>query len=242
MLSNYIVKDLIFFENDDYIIAKKPAGLLSEEDPTGSINLRNLLETYIKQTYPWKKRSICQLVNRLDKPVTGLLICAKKQSVLKDLQNQFYLRTVRKHYFAVVEGIPKEKSSTIKTFIKKMQTAFKAVAASADDPEAKEAVLQYRLMDQQQGYSLLQIELKTGRFHQIRTQLSGLGHPIWNDEWYGAKRIIPDAVIGLFSYSIQFHDTKQSQARNFICCPSLDSAPWNFFSDELSKVCQNKFG
>ena len=77
------MSEFIFYENDDYIIAKKPSGLLSEEDPSGSRNLRQILEEYIRNKYPWKKQLICQLTNRLDRPVGGLLICAKKPSIVR---------------------------------------------------------------------------------------------------------------------------------------------------------------
>ncbi|MBK9108414.1 MAG: RNA pseudouridine synthase [Saprospiraceae bacterium] len=229
---------MLFYENNDFIIARKPAGFLSEEDPAGSVNLRSLLEKYLSETYPWKKRGICQLVNRLDKPVEGLLICAKKQSILKGLQQQFYERTVRKNYFAIVEGKPEPIKATIKSHLKKVQHAFRAVAATANDPEAKEAILHYQLLDHQEGFSLLQIELRTGKFHQIRFQLSQKSYPIWNDEWYGAKKYSAEMKIGLFSYSIQFKDVQTGEQRNFVCCPPLDKEPWNLFFGVLSQKCQ----
>lgn len=236
-LSDHL-KDLLYYENNDFIIARKPAGLLSEEDPAGSVNLRSLLEQYLRKTYSWKKNSICQLVNRLDKPVGGLLICAKKQSILKGLQKQFYERTVHKNYIAVVEGKPEPVEALLRSYLKKLQHAFRAVQALADDPDAKEAILHYRMLDHKDGFSLLQIELRTGKFHQIRFQLSQKSNPIWNDEWYGAKRLSTEPKIGLYSYSIRFKDVQTGASRNFICCPPLETEPWNMFSDKLIQICQ----
>ena len=136
-------EDLIFFENEDYIIAKKPFGLLSEEDPAGSVNLRKLLEDYLHESYPKKKQLICQLANRLDKPVGGLLFCAKKQSILKDLQEKFFKRKISKYYLAVVEGVPKKPKAVLENYLVKSSSEFRAVTASPDTPGVKLARLRY---------------------------------------------------------------------------------------------------
>jgi 23S rRNA pseudouridine1911/1915/1917 synthase len=232
------MSEYIFYENDDYIIAKKPNGLLSEEDPAGSINLRQILEQYLRNKYPWKKQLICQLPNRLDKPVGGLLICAKKQSILKDLQSKFYLRKVDKFYFAVVEGIPAKKEDRLENYLVKSQKEFKAFPAHADTKEAKLAKLSYKCIVHNDEHSLLLVQLHTGKFHQIRFQLSQLGHPIWNDEWYGAKRITPEIRIGLFSFYLGFEEPNTGVYREFKLSPP-EIAPWNMFGGEIENVVES---
>ncbi|MBK7359209.1 MAG: RNA pseudouridine synthase [Saprospiraceae bacterium] len=235
-------EDLIFFENEDYIIAKKPFGLLSEEDPAGSVNLRKLLEDYLHECYPKKKQLICQLANRLDKPVGGLLFCAKKQSILKDLQEKFFKRKISKYYLAVVEGVPKKPKAFLENYLVKSSSEFRAIAASPDTPGVKLARLRYELISTQDNYSLLKIQIFTGKFHQIRFQLSSLGHPIWNDEWYGAKRMDPRIHIGLYSYFLGFDDTKTGIRKEYQCLPDLIE-PWNLFQSEwialLEKVTES---
>jgi len=223
------VKSLIVFENNDYIIVNKPAGLLAEEDPSNNINVRKLLEGYLQQNQSWKKQSICQLVNRLDKPVGGLMICAKKASILKALQQQFQKRMVKKKYLAIVEGRPKAKSAVLTNYLLKSQSGFKAIASDANNPEAKLAKLRYEVVENKGEYSLLQLDLWTGRFHQIRFQLSHLGHPIWNDAWYGAKKIIEELRIGLFSYSIGFTDPASGSEQTFVSTPDIHQVPWEYF-------------
>lgn len=235
------MKDLIFFENEDYIIARKPAGLVAEEDSSGSRNLRQTLELYIRETYPWKKQLICQLVNRLDKPVGGLLICAKKQSILKHLQNQFYVRTVKKYYFAVVEGRPHALQSTLKNFVLKSEQAYRAEIANAEAPGAKEASLHYRVLSHRDAWSLLLVELHTGKFHQIRIQLSHIGCPIWNDVQYGATLQSEESMIGLYSFGLQFTDPKSEKKQTFVCVPSTENIPWNHFKEEIQEAASGLF-
>lgn len=232
------MSEFIFFENDDYIIANKPSGLLSEEDPGGSRNLRQILEDYIRTKYPWKKQLICQLTNRLDKPVGGLLICAKKQSILKDLQNKFYLRKVNKFYFAIVKGIPNKPQGHLENYLVKSSAEFKAIAATADTPNAKLARLSYKCIASNQKYSLLLIHLQTGKFHQIRFQFSQIGHPIWNDEWYGAKRTTSDLRIGLFSFYLGFEEPKSNEFKEFKLAPP-DAEPWVIFAKEIEELMQS---
>ena len=231
------MSEFIFYENDDYIIAKKPNGLLSEEDPVGSRNLRQILEEYIQTTYPWKKQLICQLTNRLDKPVGGLLICAKKQSILKDLQQKFYLRKIDKFYFAIVKGIPAKKQGHLQNYLVKSSSEFKALPATENTPNAKLARLNYKCIASNDKYSLLLIQLQTGKFHQIRFQFSQLGHPIWNDEWYGAKRTTSDLRIGLFSFYLGFEEPNTGVFKEFKLAPP-DVEPWTMFAKEIGEVIE----
>jgi len=238
-LQTYALQEILFHENNDYIIACKPAGLLAEEDPSGDVNLRGLLEKYLKETYPWKKRAICQLVNRLDKPVGGLLICAKKQSILVELQNQFTERKVKKEYLAIIEGIPSKPSALLKNYLRKSQKEFRAIPALASDPEAKMAELEYQVIDQRENYSLLRVLLKTGRFHQIRFQLSQIQCPIWNDVWYGAKKILPEPMIGLYSYALTLRDPKSKDKQTFVCFPDVEKLPWSMFKENITQMASS---
>jgi 23S rRNA pseudouridine1911/1915/1917 synthase len=229
------MSEYIFYENDDYIIAKKPNGLLSEEDPAGSKNLRQILEDYLKTKYPWKKQLICQLTNRLDRPVGGLLICAKKPSILKDLQHKFYLRKVDKFYFAIVEGVPAKSEAYLENYLIKSSTEFKAINAKAESEGAKLARLQYKTIKSQEGYSLIVIKLLTGKFHQIRFQFSHIGNPIWNDEWYGAKRVDAELRIGLYSFYIGFEEPNTGILKEFKNPPQFIE-PWQNFESDIMEI------
>jgi len=122
----------------------------------------------------------------------------------------------------------KKSKALLENYLIKSNTQFRAVSASPDTPGVKIARLRYEVVCTQGDLCLLKIQIFTGKFHQIRFQLSCLGHPIWNDEWYGAKRMIPSIKIGLYSYFLGFDEPKTEIRKEFRCLPEL-SEPWNLF-------------
>lgn len=229
----------IVFENEDFIVAFKPSGLIAEEDSKGNENLRMKIHQYIKETYPWKKQLICELVNRIDRPVSGLLLCAKKKSILQNLQRQFYLRTVKKFYLAIVDGTMTQQQGILENYIIKNTQLFRAVSATQEEPEAKRAILTFTVIAIKDNMSLLKVQITTGRFHQIRFQFSHIGFPIWNDAWYGAKKVNKDVRIGLHSYRLEFNHPKTDERLVFTKVPEF-SEPWNLFETEINQILTNE--
>lgn len=230
------MKEWIFFENDDYIIINKPAGLNADVDRQGNDNVQNKIADYLHKNNPQKKSLFSQVVNRLDRPVSGLMICAKKKSILKYFNQQLSEASIHKYYLAVVEGSPESNQKILKHQLKKSTTQFKAITASAEDPNAKEAILSYQLLDTTNKFSLLLIKLHTGRYHQIRFQLSEIACPIWNDHLYGAQKVSHEISIGLSCIALKFNDMKTKHEQIYFCLPSIEMQPWSPFSNLLNKL------
>ncbi len=229
-------KQLIVYEHDDLLVVYKPSGIISEEDPKCNINLRYLIHNHIKQTYPWKKQLICELAHRIDRPVSGLLVCAKKKSILEALQKQFYLRTVGKYYLAIIEGGHRiDPEGTLEHYMAKDPIEFRSVVVTADHPEAKLARLSYRIVASRENTSLVRIQLYTGRFHQIRLQFSEMGTPIWNDVWYNGTKQSQEAHIGLHAYRLEFDMPKTNERKRFIKAPEFRT-PWSLYDDEINAL------
>lgn len=226
----------IHSESDDFIIVNKPAGLNADVDRAGSENVQEDISAYLRNKYPQKKNIFSQVVNRLDKPVSGLMICSKKKSILTYLNEQLSLGLINKYYLAVLEGELPQKQGTLTHITKKSTIQFKAITALSNDKKAKEAKLKFQVLGVGEGYSLVLVKLITGRYHQIRFQMSESHCPIWNDTLYGASLMSDDNRIGLSSIFISFKDKYSGNALNYFCLPSIALEPWNKFTDELLKL------
>lgn len=177
----------IIFE-DNYLLAiNKPAGLQVEADTWGNPSVETDVAEYFKTAFPWKKQLIVGIVHRLDRPASGVLLLAKTPMALKNLNQQFGQRTVAKKYLALVEGKMPNSSGELVDWLKKSGAEKRAVVATKNDLKAQESRLIYLVLESNQDNSLLAIELLTGRYHQIRTQLSARGCPIVGDKKYGSK-------------------------------------------------------
>jgi 23S rRNA pseudouridine1911/1915/1917 synthase len=188
------ISELIIFQTHQFVVANKPAGVPVQLDKTGDKPLIDILSIYCK--------SDLFLVHRLDRPVSGIVVFAKNKKAAAHLSKQFQEKTIEKKYLAVVKECPEEKSATLTHFLKKVGTHEKAYnEASAG---LLEAVLNYSLVGSTENYHLLEISPITGRFHQIRAQLSAIGSPIKGDVKYGFKRSNADRSIHLHAWKIKF--------------------------------------
>lgn len=195
--------DIVFEDNHIIIINKQP-GEIVQGDKTGDTPLSEILKKYLKDKYNKPGNVFCGVVHRIDRPVGGLVIFAKTSKALQRLNKMLRDGEIHKTYWAVVEGFPLEKTSTLKNYLKNDSRINKTFISSLNDPEAKESVLEYDTIAQGDRYSVLEIKLLTGRKHQIRAQLSAIGHPIKGDLKYGAKRSNPDGGISLLARKISF--------------------------------------
>lgn len=185
----------IVFENKDLLIVDKPPGLQTEPDRN---NHPNLLDECSK-FYSLKSSSSLYLINRLDRPTGGLIVLSKKKSLCAKWQNAWNTSQIRKFYYAVVQGTLESNEQTLSHFLWKDHKNFKAIISSEKLSEQhKHCQLHYKVVQQMNDHSLLEIELLTGRYHQIRAQLSYIGHPVWNDSLYGANAVISEKIIGLY--------------------------------------------
>lgn len=195
--------DVIYEDNHIIIVNKKP-GEIVQGDKTGDTPLSEHIKHYLKEKYNKPGNVFCGVVHRIDRPVGGLVIFAKTSKALERLNRMLRDGEIHKTYWAIVEGIPEKEEDILTNYLKSDGRINKTFISESTDPEAKESKLKYKIIARGEKYSVLEIELLTGRKHQIRAQLSGIGHPIKGDLKYGAKRSNPDGSISLLARKISF--------------------------------------
>lgn len=194
----------IIYEDNHLILINKTPGELSQSDITNDPSLVDELKDYLKIKYQKKGNVYLGLVNRLDRPTSGILIFAKTSKSLTRMNKLFKTRDIKKTYYAITEKCPDQASGQLINHLKKNQSKNKSFIVNRDDPKSKKAILNYKLIKKLKNYFLLEIILETGRHHQIRCQLSNIGCHIKGDIKYGAKRPNKDRSICLHSYKIEF--------------------------------------
>ncbi len=194
----------VLYEDNHLIAVYKPAGVLVQGDETGDVCLMDEVKAYLKEKYQKSGNVFLGLLHRLDRPVAGIVLFAKTSKGASRLSEQFRTHSIEKIYHAVVEGVPKKTHETLVHYLLKNDT--KNIVAVYDAPygDAKRAALSYEVVETKKDTSLVKIVLETGRPHQIRVQLSHVGHPILGDVKYGAKNPLPDRSIALAATSLTF--------------------------------------
>ncbi len=202
------IEKLVLYQDNHLLAMIKPTGMLTQADRTGDICLMDLARRYLKERYEKPGEVYLGLVHRLDRPVGGVIVFARTSKAAGRLSAQFRERDTKKFYRAVVEGRPAPPEGELTHFLVKSGTMMKV--AGPDTAGAQEARLFYRTLEKSAEVSLMEVELITGRKHQIRAQLSAMGWPIVGDIKYGAaqmrgvKRGAGDVVRGirLWAYSV----------------------------------------
>jgi 23S rRNA pseudouridine1911/1915/1917 synthase len=195
--------DILFEDNHLLIINKRP-GELSQLDKTGDNSVLEKYKLYLKKKHNKKGNVFLGLVNRLDRPTSGVLILAKTSKALSRMNKMLVERKILKKYLAVVEKKPIRKKNTLINFLKKNQKQNKSYIVDQTTKDSKRAILHYTTLKELDNYSLLEISLETGRHHQIRVQLSNIGCFIKGDLKYGSKRSNSDKSICLHANEISF--------------------------------------
>ena len=213
----------ILYEDADLIAVNKPASMPTQADETGDAPLIQLLENQLNTPL--------FVVHRLDRPTSGIVVFAKKQQAAAALSAQFQQRETAKTYYAIVEKKPEKDADTLVHFLIHNPLKNKSFAAKEGILNAKRAELRYLLRGSSDRYFLLEIELLTGRHHQIRAQLAEIGCPIKGDVKYGARRSNPDRSIHLHAAQLTFQQPKTGEKISLTATPSIENdALWRFFS------------
>jgi len=194
----------VIFEDNHLIAVAKKAGDIVQGDKTGDVPLSELVKACLKQKYQKPGNVYLGVVHRLDRPVSGVVLFAKTSKALPRLNKMFAEHeAVRKTYLAIVGSKPPKQEDTLVHWLTRNEKQNTARAYDHEVPGSKEAALDYRLVAQSERYYLLEIELHTGRHHQIRCQLAKIGCPIRGDLKYGAPRSNPDGSISLHAWRLQ---------------------------------------
>ena len=202
----------VLYEDNHLIAVYKPAGILVQGDKSGDVSLLDEVKAHIKRTYNKPGNVFLGLIHRLDRNVDGIVLFAKTSKGASRLSEQFRLHTIKKEYHTWVHGTLKEKRATLINFLKHDENQNKTTV----DNDGDRAELSYEVVKTDGNFSLLKIILKTGRHHQIRAQLSHIGHPIVGDAKYGSKMQLPDQKIALTATSLTFETatTKEQKTVN----------------------------
>jgi len=174
----------VVYEDNHLLVVDKPSGLLTQPSGTDQSSLEEKCKQYLKKKYAKSGEVYLHAVHRLDKPVSGVVVFAKTSKALSRLNESLRNKQSKKIYHALVEGVPKQSETILENYL--MHDSFSARVVEKTHPKAKLARLSYKILEVQNGNAKLEIELETGRYHQIRIQLANLGCPIVGDGKYGS--------------------------------------------------------
>ena len=194
----------VVYEDNHIIVVNKTASEIVQADKTGDTPLSETVKQYLKEKYQKPGNVFLGVTHRLDRPVSGLVIFAKTSKALTRLNEMFRAGEVKKTYWAVVKNAPKESEGELVHFLVRNEKQNKSYAYDKEVPNSKKAVLDYRLIGRSENYYLLEVDVKTGRHHQIRCQLAKMGCPIKRDLKYGSPRSNPDGSICLHARRVRF--------------------------------------
>lgn len=220
--------DQIIYEDNHILVVNKLAGQLSQSDETGDASLADELKAYVKEKYNKPGEVFLGVVHRLDRPTSGVIIYARTSKALTRLNEMLRDRTIKKTYWAVVAERPQQEDANLRHFLLKHGSNNTSVVVSPKHKLGKEAKLHYTLIKSLKDRHLLEVNLETGRHHQIRVQLSSIGCPIIGDLKYGYRTPNPDKSICLHARHIEFvHPVQKTKMAFDAPLPKLDA--WRGF-------------
>lgn len=216
----------VLYEDNHIIAVNKTCKEIVQGDKTGDVPLSEIVKAYIKDKYNKPGEVFLGVTHRLDRPTSGVVLFARTSKALARLNAMFQSHEqIRKTYWAIVQGAPKLPEARLENYLIRNEAQNKSYIAKAGAKDAKQAILTYKTLTVGEHYSLLEINLETGRHHQIRCQLAAIGCPIKGDLKYGAKRSNPDGGICLHARQIAFeHPVSHEQI--MITAPTPDDNLW----------------
>lgn len=215
----------ILFEDNDILVIDKPAGLMVEKDRWDYPSVERQMEIYMAEQ---KKYPYAGIVHRIDRPVSGVLLLAKRKSVLKKLNDQFRDKQIQKKYFAIIDHKPEKTSDTLIHYLERDEQNKNAIVFKRNAKGRVYCELKYQVVQEKNKTYLLEIIPVTGKFHQIRAQLSFIGCAIIGDKQYRSKTAYKENAICLHAYSLEFKHPLNNEAMKIVCAPSDDKV-WKIF-------------
>ncbi len=216
----------VLFEDNHLIIVNKKSGDIVQGDKTGDTPLSDIIKQYIKEKYNKPGNVFLGVVHRLDRPTTGIIVFARTSKALERFNKMLRNKEVHKTYWAVVKNKPKELQNTLIGYLRKNPKNNKSTSYTSEIEGSKKAILHYKLIKSLDNYHLLEVDLETGRHHQIRCQLSSIGSPIRGDLKYGFDRSNKDASIHLHARKIEFTHPVTKDLISIIA-PTPNEVIWN---------------
>lgn len=220
----------ILYEDNQIIVVKKPFNIPTQPDSSEDKSLLDMVKEYIKEKYNKPGNVFLGMVHRLDRPTGGIIVFARTSKSAERLTEDFKNHNIEKRYLAVLSGVPKDKVGHLENYLKKDEKTNTVKLATFSEEGSKLAVLDYKVLEYNEKYSLVDIYLETGRSHQIRVQMSANKTPVFADFKYGKG--VKDVNLALYAYKLKFSHPTTKKTMTFICEPPLDEAPWKYFSVE----------
>lgn len=218
----------VVYEDNHIIVVNKTASEIVQGDKTGDTPLSETVKEYLKKKYNKPGNVFLGVTHRLDRPVSGLVVFAKTSKALSRLNDMFRLSEVKKTYWAIVKERPQKLEGELTHWLVRNEKQNKSYAYDKEVKSSKKAILSYKLIGHSQNYHLLEVDLQTGRHHQIRCQLAKMGCPIKGDLKYGSPRSNPDGSICLHARKIEFtHPVSKETIR--LTAPLPPGNLWNGF-------------
>lgn len=222
----------VVYEDNHIIIVNKTASEIVQGDKTGDVPLSETVKQYLKEKYHKPGNVFIGVTHRLDRPVSGLVVFAKTSKALSRLNEMFKNSEVKKTYWAIVKQTPAETEGELVNYLVRNEKQNKSYAYDTEKPGSKKAILHYRLIARSDNYSLLEVDLKTGRHHQIRCQLAKMGCPIKGDLKYGFPRSNPDGSICLHARRVRFVHPVSKELIDVVAPVPLDNL-WRSLTSSL---------
>jgi 23S rRNA pseudouridine1911/1915/1917 synthase len=220
----------VLYEDNHLLIVEKPRNMPVQEDASQDLDLLNLAKQFLVEKYNKPGDAFLGLVHRLDRPVGGVILFAKTSKAASRISNEIRLNRLDRRYLAIVRGIPKQKKGRLTDYLLKDTSQNISTVVRSSTKNAKKAVLDYEVIasNAKEDLSLLNVQLQTGRSHQIRVQLAHLGHPIYGDQKYGQHVNKVGQQIALWAAELKVkHPTKDEKVR--VTCKPPKEYPWNLF-------------
>lgn len=218
----------ILYEDNHIIVVLKEQNVPCCEDESRDLDLLSMVKDYIKTTYNKPGNVYVGLVHRLDRPTGGVMVFAKSSKAAARLSDGMKSGDFEKKYFAVVCGKPKEEKAVLTHYLKKNAVNNMVYLSSPTVEGAKKAELEYELMEEENGLSLVDVKLHTGRSHQIRVQMNAIGCPLYGDMRYGGEKA-KKGNLALWAYYLSFSHPISKERLVFRVEPPKDNIPWKYF-------------
>lgn len=218
----------VLYEDNQVIVVIKPQNMPSQEDGSKDEDLLNEVKAYIKEKYNKQGEAFIGLVHRLDRPTGGIMVFARTSKAASRLSEQIREGKMNKVYYAVCEGLPKSQGHLV-NYLKKDEKENKVKIVPQTEQGAKKAELYFKVLENNEKHSLLEVKIITGRSHQIRVQLSAIGCPLVGDNKYGKKTSSRTSLLGLWAGRLEFFHPVTKDKMVFVCPPDLDGLPWKEF-------------
>lgn len=209
----------VIYEDNHIIVVEKPAGIPIQADISGDMDMYTLVRNYIREKYNKPGNVFVGIVHRLDRPVGGIMVFARTSKGASRLSEQIRNRSFKKTYKAIVHGLLKNKKGTLKNYLLKDEGKNKSFVVQEGTKNAKLAVLDYEVISENKAdnTSIVEVELHTGRHHQIRLQFANIGHPLMGDSKYGKDKGLSN--VALWSYKLKFKHPTKDEEMEFVLEP-----------------------